>query len=125
MNCLLNAARGYIPMSFAAGRTPTAEVALKGHRSLDIRWIQEMYDQAAMTREAVKWNYELRNGEQVATIVDRALSVAMPKPRDTPVAARIDVGARKRYARRRERKAAGAGPRGMRRLLMRSGNIFV
>ena len=81
MNGLLNAARGYVPMLFTAGRTPTNEDALRGHRSLDIHWTQEMYDQAAMTREAVKWDYELRNGEQVATIVDRALSVAMSEPR--------------------------------------------
>ncbi len=80
LNGLLNAARGYIPMLFTAGRTPTNEETLKGHRSLDIHWTQEMYDQAGMVREAVKWDYELRNGEQVAGIVDRALSVAMSEP---------------------------------------------
>ena len=80
MNGLLNAARGYVPMLFTAGRTPLNEDTLKGHRSLDIHWTQEMYDQAAMTREAVKWDYELRNGAQVETIVDRALSVAMSEP---------------------------------------------
>ena len=81
MNGLLNAARGYVPMLFTAGRTPTNEDTLKGHRSLDIHWTQEMYDQAAMTREAVKWDYELRNGEQVETVIDRALSVSMSEPR--------------------------------------------
>jgi acetolactate synthase-1/2/3 large subunit len=81
MNGLLNAARGYVPMLFTAGRTPTNEVTLKGHRSLDIHWTQEMYDQGGMTREAVKWDYELRNAEQVETIVDRALSIAMSEPR--------------------------------------------
>lgn len=81
MNGLLNAARGYVPMLFTAGRTPTNESELAGHRSLDIHWTQEMYDQAAMTREAVKWDYELRNGAQVETIVDRALSVSMSEPR--------------------------------------------
>ncbi len=81
MNGLLNAARGYVPMLFTAGRTPTNEEGLKGHRSLDIHWTQEMYDQAGMTREAVKWDYELRNGEQVETVVDRALSVAMSEPK--------------------------------------------
>ena len=81
MNGLLNAARGYVPMLFTAGRTPTNEDTLKGHRSLDIHWTQEMYDQAAMTREAVKWDYEMRNGEQVADIVDRALSVSMSEPK--------------------------------------------
>jgi acetolactate synthase-1/2/3 large subunit len=81
MNGLLNASRGYVPMLFTAGRTPTNEDSLKGHRSLDIHWTQEMYDQNGMTREAVKWDYELRNAEQVETVVDRALSVIMSDPK--------------------------------------------
>jgi acetolactate synthase-1/2/3 large subunit len=40
-----------------------------------------MYDQAGMLREYVKWDYELRYGEQVETIVDRALAIAMAEPR--------------------------------------------
>ncbi|MEE8444361.1 MAG: thiamine pyrophosphate-requiring protein, partial [Alphaproteobacteria bacterium] len=81
MNGLLNAQRGQIPMLFTAGRTPTNEDGLKGHRSLDIHWTQEMYDQGGMTREAVKWDYELRNAEQVETVIDRALSVMMSDPK--------------------------------------------
>ena len=42
MNGFLNAARGYTPMLFTAGRTPTNEHTLRGHRSLDIHWTQEM-----------------------------------------------------------------------------------
>ena len=80
MNGLLNAARGNIPMLFTAGRTPTHEEGLAGHRSLDIHWTQEMFDQASMVREAAKWDYELRNGKQTETIVDRALSVAKSEP---------------------------------------------
>lgn len=81
MNGLLNASRGQTPMLFTAGRTPTNEDSLKGHRTLDIHWTQEMFDQNGMTREAVKWDYELRNGEQVETVVDRALSVMMSDPK--------------------------------------------
>lgn len=81
LNGLLNASRGQIPMIFSAGRTPTNEETLKGHRTLDIHWTQEMYDQAGMTREAVKWDYELRNAEQVETIIDRVLSVIMSDPK--------------------------------------------
>jgi acetolactate synthase-1/2/3 large subunit len=81
LNGLLNAARGQVPMLFTAGRTPTNEDTLKGHRSLDIHWTQEMYDQAGMTREAVKWDYELRNGEQLETIVDRMITVSMSDPK--------------------------------------------
>lgn len=80
MNGFLNAARGNIPMLFTAGRTPTNEEDLAGHRSLDIHWTQEMFDQAGMVREAAKWDYELRNGKQVETIVDRALTVAKSEP---------------------------------------------
>lgn len=81
MNGLLNAARGQVPMLFTAGRTPTNEDSLKGHRSLDIHWTQEMYDQGGMTRESVKWDYELRNGEQLETVIDRMLTVSMSDPK--------------------------------------------
>jgi len=80
MNGLLNAARGHVPVLFTAGRTPTNEDGLAGHRSLDIHWTQEMFDQAGMLRESVKWDYELRNGQQLETVVDRALSIAMSEP---------------------------------------------
>lgn len=80
MNGLLNAARGNVPLLFTAGRTPTNEDSLVGHRSLDIHWTQEMFDQAGMLRESAKWDYELRNGQQLETVVDRALAVAMSEP---------------------------------------------
>ncbi|HSE90259.1 MAG TPA: thiamine pyrophosphate-requiring protein [Candidatus Binatia bacterium] len=80
MNGLLNAARGHVPVLFTAGRTPTNEDGLAGHRSLDIHWTQEMFDQAGMLRESVKWDYELRNGQQLETVVDRALTIAKSEP---------------------------------------------
>jgi acetolactate synthase-1/2/3 large subunit len=78
---LLNAAREQIPVIFTAGRTPIHEDGPPGARSLYIHWAQEMFDQAGMVREAVKWDYELRDGRQVETVVDRALSIAMSEPR--------------------------------------------
>ncbi|MGH8639784.1 MAG: thiamine pyrophosphate-binding protein, partial [Burkholderiales bacterium] len=81
LNGLLNASRGQVPMLFTAGRTPINEDTLKGHRSLDIHWTQEMFDQAAMTRESVKWDYELRNAEQLETIVDRMITISMSDPK--------------------------------------------
>lgn len=81
LNGFLNAARGQVPMLFTAGRTPTNEEGLKGHRSLDIHWTQEMYDQGGMTREAAKWDYELRNGQQLETVVDRMLTLSMSDPK--------------------------------------------
>ncbi len=80
LNGLLNASRGNIPMLFTAGRTPTNEHTLAGHRDNVIHWTQEMFDQNGMTREAAKWDYELRNAEQVETIIDRILSIMMSDP---------------------------------------------
>ena len=78
---LLNAARDNVPIFFTSGRTPLTESGRLGSRDLPIHWGQEMYDQAGMLREYVKWDYELRYGEQVETIVDRALAIAMGEPR--------------------------------------------
>jgi acetolactate synthase-1/2/3 large subunit len=78
---LLNAARDNVPIFFTSGRTPHTESGRVGSRDLPIHWGQEMYDQAGMLREYVKWDYELRYGEQVAAIVDRALAIAMTEPR--------------------------------------------
>ena len=78
---LINAARDNVPIIFMAGRTPLTETELHGSRSGSIHWAQEMFDQAGMVREAVKWDYELRNGEQVEAVIDRAIEVAMSEPR--------------------------------------------
>ncbi|HYB57545.1 MAG TPA: thiamine pyrophosphate-requiring protein [Alphaproteobacteria bacterium] len=77
---LLNAARERIPMLVAAGRTPYSEAGHAGSRSIFIHWAQEMFDQAAMLREIVKWDYELKLPEQTAPALDRALSLAMSEP---------------------------------------------
>ena len=78
---IMNAARERVPMLFSAGRTPINEDGHAGARSIYIHWAQEMFDQAGMVRELVKWDYELRNADQLETVVDRALSVAMSEPR--------------------------------------------
>ena len=77
---IINAARARVPMLLAAGRTPITE---KGHatsRSQGIHWAQESFDQAGMLREFVKWDYELRRGEQLETVTDRALAIARNAP---------------------------------------------
>jgi acetolactate synthase I/II/III large subunit len=76
----LNAARENVPILFTAGRSPLTEAGLPGARDVYIHWAQEMFDQAGMLREIVKWDYELRNGEQLETVVDRALAVATSQP---------------------------------------------
>jgi acetolactate synthase I/II/III large subunit len=75
-----NAARENVPMLFTAGRSPLTESGLPGTRDVYIHWAQEMFDQAGMLREIVKWEYELRNGRQLETVIDRALSVATTQP---------------------------------------------
>jgi acetolactate synthase I/II/III large subunit len=77
----LNAARENVPILFTAGRSPLTEAELPGARDVYIHWAQEMFDQAGMLREIVKWDYELRNGEQLETVIDRALAVATSHPR--------------------------------------------
>src|SRR5437868_4172488 len=77
---VLNASRANVPILFTAGRSPLTEEGLAGARDTYIHWAQEMFDQAGMLREAVKWDYELRNGAQLETVVDRALTLATSPP---------------------------------------------
>lgn len=81
INNVLNLNRDNIPLILAAGRTPIAEKGKFGSRNRPIHWGQEMFDQAAMLREAVKWDYELRTPEQAVDVVSRAYEVAMSSPR--------------------------------------------
>ena len=80
---LMNASRLEIPMVFMAGRTPITEdrTAEQGSRTVYVHWAQEMYDQAAMVREMVKWDYELRAPDEVDKVVDRAVNMAQTMPK--------------------------------------------
>src|SRR5262245_11954198 len=77
----MNASRENVAILLTAGRSPLTEEGLAGSRDGYIHWAQEMYDQAGMIREIVKWDYELRNPEQLTTVVDRALALATTEPR--------------------------------------------
>jgi len=77
---IINAARARVPMLFLAGRTPVTEKGHPGSRDLGIHWAQESFDQGAMVREFVKWDYELRFGSQIETIVDRSLAITRSEP---------------------------------------------
>src|ERR671925_132624 len=77
----MNASRENVAILLTAGRSPLTEQGLPGARDGYIHWAQEMYDQAGMIREIVKWDYELRNAEQLTTVVDRALAIAATEPR--------------------------------------------
>jgi acetolactate synthase-1/2/3 large subunit len=78
---VMNATRDNAPVLLAAGRTPITETGHHGSRDLPIHWAQENFDQAAIVREHVKWDYELRDGQPVNTIVARAVDIAMTEPR--------------------------------------------
>ena len=75
---LTNAYRTNIPLLLMAGRTPWSEHSglASGTRSRHIHWAQEMFDQAGMLRELVKWDYELRVPEEVNAVIDRALTIS-------------------------------------------------
>jgi acetolactate synthase-1/2/3 large subunit len=77
---IINAARANVPILMTAGRTPLTERDLPGARDLQIHWAQESFDQGAMFREWVKWDYELRNFSQLESVVDRALAIACTEP---------------------------------------------
>src|SRR3989449_636560 len=77
---VINAARGGVPMLFTAGRNPITEAGFRGSRERQIHWAQESFDQGAIVREFVKWDYELRNFAQLETVVDRALAVTQAEP---------------------------------------------
>lgn len=77
----MNAARENVAILLTAGRSPLTEAGMPGSRDGYIHWSQEMYDQAGLIREFVKWDYELRNGAQLETVVERALAIAGTEPR--------------------------------------------
>jgi acetolactate synthase I/II/III large subunit len=77
----MNAACDNVPILLAAGRTPITETGNVASRNRSIHWGQESFDQGAMVREFVKWDYELRGGQPVGAVVDRAIDIAMSEPR--------------------------------------------
>jgi acetolactate synthase-1/2/3 large subunit len=78
---LMNLDRDNVPVFLCAGRTPITETGHIASRNAAIHWGQESFDQGSMVREFVKWDYELRAGQPVGALVDRALDIAMSEPR--------------------------------------------
>ena len=78
---LIAASRANIPVIFMAGRTPVTQAGHPASRSTYIHWSQDSYDQAAPIREWVKWDYELKRPEDLAAVIDRALSLALAEPK--------------------------------------------
>jgi acetolactate synthase I/II/III large subunit len=80
VNMLADASRDRIPLLLMAGRSPFLEDGTFGARNRSIHWAQEMFDQAGMVRELVKWDYELKSPEQAHLVVPRALEAALASP---------------------------------------------
>src|SRR6476620_190490 len=81
INNIINLNRDNIPLILAAGRTPITEKGKFGGRNRYIHWGQEMFAQAGMLREALKWDYEMRVPEMIADVVSRAYEITMSSPR--------------------------------------------
>ena len=82
-NCAMgaiNATADDVPIVLMSGRTPLTETHREGHRASPVQYGQEMFDQAALVRESVKWEYELRYPEQGAALVRRAVATAKAAP---------------------------------------------
>ncbi|MBI4524355.1 MAG: thiamine pyrophosphate-requiring protein [Deltaproteobacteria bacterium] len=78
---LINAQSSNVPLFLVAGRTPITEGELRGGKSQNIHWRQESRDQGSLVREFVKWDYEVRTNQNLATVVSRAFKIAMSEPR--------------------------------------------
>lgn len=77
---LLNARADDVPIFMMSGRTPLTEHDREGGRRTPIQYGQEMFDQTALVREAVKWDYELRYAENAADLVSRGTAIALSEP---------------------------------------------
>lgn len=78
---LLNAHSDNVPVFMMSGRNPLTEGDRMGSRHTPIQYGQEMFDQTALVREAVKWDYELRYAENAADLVSRGCAIARMEPK--------------------------------------------
>lgn len=81
LNGLINANRSRVPLVLLAGRTPITDSGSPASRNASIHWAQESFDQGAMVREYVKWDYELRDPRSLDAVLDRAFALALSEPR--------------------------------------------
>ena len=77
-----NAAKARIPMFVFAGLSPaTQEGEATGSRNEFIQWIQDVPDQRGIVRQYMKYDNELRNADNVKSIVCRSLQLAHSDPK--------------------------------------------
>lgn len=77
---VINAASDNVPVLVMSGRTPITETGRTGARMTPIQYGQEMFNQASMVADVVKYHYEMRYGEQAEALVARALTAARSAP---------------------------------------------
>ena len=78
---VINAASDNVPVLVMSGRTPITETGHKGSRMTPIQYGQEMFNQASLVADMVKYHYEMRYPEQGEPLVARALAIAGSAPR--------------------------------------------
>lgn len=81
VSAVMTAARERVPLLLLAGRAPSTECGSIGSRDVVVHWGTDTFDQGGMLREYLKWDHELREGQDVEAILDRALDIAMTEPR--------------------------------------------
>jgi acetolactate synthase-1/2/3 large subunit len=60
-----------------AGRAPwTTQGELRGSRDFVINYFQEVYDQASIVRQYVKWDYEMKTSKNAGLVIQRACRIA-------------------------------------------------
>jgi acetolactate synthase-1/2/3 large subunit len=77
---VINAASDNIPVLVMSGRTPITEQGRTGARMTPIQYGQEMFHQASLVADVVKYHYEMRYPEQAEPLVARALAAAASEP---------------------------------------------
>ncbi len=81
VSAVMTASRERIPLLLIAGRTPSTEAGNIGSKDVVVHWGTDTFDQAGMLREYTKWDHELREGQSIEDILDRALDIALSEPR--------------------------------------------
>lgn len=81
VSAVMTAARERIPLLLLAGRAPSTEHGSIASRDVVVHWGTDTFDQGGLIREYTKWDHELREGQSVEAILDRALDIAMTVPR--------------------------------------------
>jgi acetolactate synthase-1/2/3 large subunit len=77
---IINAGSDNIPVVVLSGRTPITEHARLGSRMTPIQYGQEMYSQASLVGDLVKFHYEMRYPEQGEILATRAVTLAKSEP---------------------------------------------